>query len=513
MALVTVAVRVRNATQTGLRSVQHSINGLNQRVTAGLGASFQGGIGQGIGNALRTAASNPIVAAGIAILALTIVTALAAALAGLLVVAFGGAFVALGIYLATQSKGVAKQWGKTLGDLKKQFVGAAAPMLPVLDTARHSLNRMGDEFAPHFASAMAKASPVMTTFIQDLQKGFEKFGKRAWDPLMNSFNVMMSSVMGPELEGLFSSMGKSFAALANTVRRHSVEVGLALHAIFGLIPVAIDTINFLTQAFVLLLRVTTATFGYILKAVSWMVQGIMDAFGSIIRGADKAFGWIPGIGGKIHSASEAFFKWGKDAQKTLDDVANKAINYGNTMDRENQTRILKMNISNWQSQIKLAKGQLKTVPKSQQSALKANIADLQKKVASAKASLRSITDKTVHLNIVTTHTSTGTVAHEGGGYAHGGIRGLSRAATGGARSNMTLVGENGPEVVNLAPGSHVRSNPDSRRLLSGGGGGGGLIQANLVLDGKVLASVLIDPLREEIRDRGGSPEKVLGRRP
>lgn len=61
-------------------------------------------------------------------------------------------------------------------------------------------------------------------------------------------------------------------------------------------------------------------------------------------------------------------------------------------------------------------------------------------------------------------------AHQGsGGYEHGGVTGA--AAGGGPRSNRILVGEHGPEVVDLAPGSNVHSNPDSQRMMSGGGGG------------------------------------------
>ncbi len=50
--------------------------------------------------------------------------------------------------------------------------------------------------------------------------------------------------------------------------------------------------------------------------------------------------------------------------------------------------------------------------------------------------------------------------------AHGGIAG---AAGGGVRSNMTLVGEHGPELAELPPGTHVRSNPDSMRMMGNGG--------------------------------------------
>lgn len=94
--------------------------------------------------------------------------------------------------------------------------------------------------------------------------------------------------------------------------------------------------------------------------------------------------------------------------------------------------------------------------------------------------------------------------------ATGGVVG---AAGGGPRSRMTLVGEHGPEIVDLAAGSMVRSNPDTRRLLANSfSGGGGVIQANIILDGRVAARALIDPLRGEIRDKGGNVQNVLGQR-
>ena len=61
--------------------------------------------------------------------------------------------------------------------------------------------------------------------------------------------------------------------------------------------------------------------------------------------------------------------------------------------------------------------------------------------------------------------------------ATGGIVGA--AATGGIRSNSVLVGEQGPEIVDLAPGSRVHSSPDTERILSSSSGmsGAGLTSA------------------------------------
>lgn len=94
------------------------------------------------------------------------------------------------------------------------------------------------------------------------------------------------------------------------------------------------------------------------------------------------------------------------------------------------------------------------------------------------------------------------------GFAHGGITG---AAGGGPRSNTTLVGEYGPELVDLAPGSRVRSNADSRRIASAGNGGGGPIVIQLMIAGQTIGDIVLDPLRKTIATKGGNVQAVLGR--
>jgi TP901 family phage tail tape measure protein len=95
--------------------------------------------------------------------------------------------------------------------------------------------------------------------------------------------------------------------------------------------------------------------------------------------------------------------------------------------------------------------------------------------------------------------------------ASGGTVGM--AATGGARGGPTLVGERGVELADLPPGTRVHSAPDTERMLSRAGSWGSRpIELTLELGGQRVAKVLIDPLREEIRELGGDVQKVLGRR-
>jgi peptidoglycan hydrolase CwlO-like protein len=131
-----------------------------------------------------------------------------------------------------------------------------------------------------------------------------------------------------------------------------------------------------------------------------------------------------------------------------------------------KTAKLKGNLEDLQTKLDKAKAQLKTVPDSRKAKVQANISQLKAQVAAAKRAIASVTGKTVNL-IVKTSTTTGSVAHEGGGYAHGGIVGAY--ANGGTTSGrLSLVGEQGPELVRLPVGSTVYPAGQSQRMMDDG---------------------------------------------
>ena len=101
-----------------------------------------------------------------------------------------------------------------------------------------------------------------------------------------------------------------------------------------------------------------------------------------------------------------------------------------------------------------------------------------RKLNSILNGLRSIDGRTVsaYVNVETS----GNVAALRGiptARASGGI--IGSAATGGARGNLTMVGEQGRELVSLPSGSMVHSNPDTERMLAGSGGGGMSVALNV----------------------------------
>jgi hypothetical protein len=179
------------------------------------------------------------------------------------------------------------------------------------------------------------------------------------------------------------------------------------------------------------------------------------------------------------------------------------------MGTPNKTAFLRGNLEDLQAKLNSAKAQLASVPPSKRADLLANISDLERKIAAAKSQLNSLDGRTASTYVTTYYRSDGaSFLGASGRFAHGGVVG---AAGGGPRSRRTLVGEHGPEIVDLAPGSRVRSNPDTRRMLAGGGGGGAaVVHLEINSGGSQLDDFLVELLRKAVRVRGGDVQLVLG---
>ena len=95
------------------------------------------------------------------------------------------------------------------------------------------------------------------------------------------------------------------------------------------------------------------------------------------------------------------------------------------------------------------------------------------------------------------------------GFAHGGIVG---AAGGGPRAQWTMAGEHGRELIKLPPGSQVKSNPDTERMLAGVGGGGRLeVTLRIEPRDSEVARMLAGMLRGHARiSYGGSAQAAYG---
>jgi hypothetical protein len=638
-SIVQIAVHVRNATAQGLRSVRNSINGMNRGILRGLGDIFQDGIGQALARGFNAAASNPYVAAAVVALVAALVAQLGAALAGALTLAFGGAFIALGVMAAKGADEVKRNWTAELKDLKARFKEAAEPLIPVLHRAAHVMGDLGRKFAPAFGRAMEEAAPFLDRFLSEMSRGIEKFGRRAFFPMMDAFNGLLEAM---DWEGFLSDLGDSFGHLGDVVLRNKEAVASVLDTLLGLLPKTINLIASLTEAWgkakpwfdtitsiiatglapafeVLGVAlnvakdIQTAMIGPLQLLHRGMVafhdealvplgDFIKGTFGPIWSGLVQGFeqGWqalqvglvpvlrdlwqvakdtaremfsiIPGLEGlrdRSQDAGKILKEWIIDKMTALsdwlaehrEDIKEWAQKLGEaavgvalalgiligllitafTWVHENWDLIMTVtginalitligwlmtawgwvsrhwglvmnvygvnfiqDVINW---LQIAWGWIKR----NWSTVVTFYAPGLQSVIGAVQTLWSWVSRSWSRNVNFNFSMSGAYNSIKSmlGFAHGGVVGT--AATGGIRSNMTLVGENGPELVDLAPGSHVRSNSDSRRLVGQGGGGGGPITIQLVMDGQRLAEVLFDPLRNQVFSRGGNVQAALGR--
>lgn len=126
-----------------------------------------------------------------------------------------------------------------------------------------------------------------------------------------------------------------------------------------------------------------------------------------------------------------------------------------------------------------------------------------------RAQIAALTSKTV--TVTTNYVTSGALGYGRGGVpignAHGGIAG---AATGGNHGGLRWVGEAGPELVSLPPGSQVRTAGDSKRMAAGMGSKASRVELMISSGGSRLDELLVWVLRKAIAAEGGNVQKVLG---
>lgn len=193
----------------------------------------------------------------------------------------------------------------------------------------------------------------------------------------------------------------------------------------------------------------------IIHAFTMMSGGAIAALSAIVHGAATAFGWIPGIGSKLKTADRAFSSFRDSYIRTLNKAETAASQFAADTLPKLSSGKLKMDISNWQSQIEAAKSKLKTVPPSKQAALKATISDLQAKVRAAKGQLASLHDKTVTVTTFLTYKGKSIAAASAGRMATGGRVGFPtggriRGPGTGTSDSVPILASNGEYVVNAA---------------------------------------------------------------
>lgn len=502
-----IAVPVRITTRGlvgGIRGPLRSLRGL-------VSGTMQDGVGQGLIQGFK--AGGPVGIAFLGTLLLGLAAVIGAALSGLLVTALGLAFVGIAGASAATSKEIKAQWSDTLGVLKEEFAAVGEPLIPVLDRALERLETMAQKAGPKLQEAVERTAPATEAFINKIMDGFESFAGEAFDPIMEAWNVF-APVFGEQWDEFMRELGDAFGEMADLVREHPTEIAAALEVVFEVLELLIRTVTFFGKVWVMMLGSVGDAIGFLLGGLSGLVDGFLVGIDAILAALGGLAGLI-GLDGPIKAARRNIADMREDAVSSLRGMASEASHWDDELNNANRKRQLQADIESWRHKLSIARADLKkTTSQKARAKIEANIKDLEDKVRRARDQLNALNGKTSTTYVQTVYLSGGRAAGgdgtRGGRLAHGGVVGA--AATGGVRSNMTLVGEQGPELVRLPSGSNVRSNPDTRRLLaaSGRAGGGGVGVLEIVSDD----AFLIEWLRKAVRARGGDFDIVFkkGRR-
>ncbi|WP_423833367.1 hypothetical protein [Streptomyces manipurensis] len=137
-----------------------------------------------------------------------------------------------------------------------------------------------------------------------------------------------------------------------------------------------------------------------LQGFRLLSTGALTALDAIISGLAMTLGKIPGFGDAFVEANRDFDAFKNSFISGLHTAEEKTSAFSAAVGPRLAQNRLQMNISAWESQISVAKGQLNSVPPEKRAALQAHIGQLEAKVAEAKRELRSIPDETVYLTVI-----------------------------------------------------------------------------------------------------------------
>lgn len=554
----TVTIEVNGSNNTGpmFVNLNQTINNFNNNVNRA-----SGGFIRTLFNLFRRLPPQLQVAVATAGAAIgtTFATAIGASANAALLGAIGGGVLVGGIAAAVKDStevqeafsGLFEEVKNDVLDFSQVFVG---PLVDAAQTFRTAWNNaLSTSVYVAFrdlASVVEPLSEGLTDMVQNAMPGFNK-AVQASRPILEKLAQLLPDI-GDALDDFFDSIadGKDGAVKG--------LVFMAALLVTGLNALG-ETVEFLSKAFDYLTEKSEKLNKALsnIPVVGPVFAYVAEAVGNLNDKASKTSGFVNEMGSSMSSASDATTRAAEAAkafEESLDELFStmtnqtdaalayeeaidelsksveengRQIDIGTEKGRNNVQAIEAIARAAWQMrEAEIAAGggvdQANGKFQSQINALGAML----EKMGFTKAQIHALLLKWQELaqqpdiNKRVTTTVTTIFREEGSpnhnrtpgrqvAFAHGGIVG---AATGGARSRLTLVGEQGPELVDFSQG-RVYNNGQSKRMLAEGGGGGGtavLIQPGSNPDS--LWSALIKGLRIEIINNfGGDVTKALGR--
>lgn len=272
---VTGSIRdVERAAQTADTGIDDLGDGLT-RITKNSDKSV-GAVGRlgGAFNALRGAGTVGLIAAAIGAL-----PAAAIAASGGIVLGLGGALTAVGVIGAAQSKKVKKAWTSEIESIKQTIKTISKPFEPVLVSIANMFGDTFNKFVPELKAAFKDIAPSLEGFAGGLSVALEKL-QPAIKPITDAFTTLLDK-LGPKLPTIFKSLADGLTAIADAIGDNPdkfVNLAVAIGKLVGWVLQAIAFITRFSNVFlgiVVVLGIVAAAFGGPVFAIAGIIAAIV----------------------------------------------------------------------------------------------------------------------------------------------------------------------------------------------------------------------------------------------
>lgn len=185
-----------------------------------------------------------------------------------------------------------------------------------LENAKNYAEKLGIELG-------TKLIPIVLQVATDIGKVVKWFEKHKTASI-----ALAGAIGGPLVVAIGAYLAVAVPAAAATIAAMAPVLLLAA-ACAGLAVAAYELYKHWGTVWTFIKQITGDAIAWIIRIFRYgFVDPILTFFGTILEGAAKMFGWVPGIGGKLKAAVKAFDSFKSGVDSTLQGVANAADGWG-----------------------------------------------------------------------------------------------------------------------------------------------------------------------------------------
>lgn len=183
-----------------------------------------------------------------------------------------------------------------------------------------TLSQVWDRIKSGFDAMMVKVGEILSPKIM---KAIDEFSKM-WDKLSPMLEKIVKQFgFDKDLKNIEKDFGKIGDAVKQNWPQIKELIGLVGAVILVVIKIVLTLIDWVLKLDAQMIRVWARA----IDAVNGFVKFAVNNFGVFLHAADKAFNWIPGIGGMLDSATKDFDKFKDKVNAAIDGItSNKDVN-------------------------------------------------------------------------------------------------------------------------------------------------------------------------------------------